>query len=36
MVPGDSENVYGNPRLYHPNYTLKTLAQPCTFSEKLG
>ena len=36
MDPGDSKNVYGNPRLFHPNYILNTLAQPCTFNVKLG
>ena len=35
MDPGDSENVYGNPRLSRPNQTLKTLTQPCTFNVKL-
>jgi len=35
MDPGDSENVYGNPRLSRPNHTLKFLTQPCTFNVKL-
>ena len=36
MDPGDSKNVQWNPGLFHPNYILNTLAQPCTFNVKLG
>ena len=47
MKPGDNENVYENPRLQHPNFTLKwdifrvifgccNLGFPYTFSESPG